>query len=324
MSYNNNSRELMSSPYISVVIPVYGCDYCLHDLFSRLSTVLSAISYDYEIIMVNDSSPDESWAIINGLAQVDSRVKGINLSKNFGQHNAITAGLDNARGDWVVVMDCDLQHKPEEIEKLYRKAQEGFDLVVGMRKQRQDSYFKRLGSQCFYWVLSYSLGFRIDSRLSNFGIYSKKVIQSITALKEQGRSFGLLALWVGFRRFEIEIEHASRPYGKSSYNYKKMINLALDSILGNSDRILRFTLKLGLLLSLTSFLYAFFLILRYFFYSKPIQGWTSLIVSIYFSTGLIIGCIGLVGLYVDKIFNEVKSRPIYLIESTTFELGSNQ
>lgn len=313
----------LKQPFVSVVIPVYGCGRCLFDLFERLSAVLPAISDRYEIIMVNDASPDDSWKMINTLSQADNRVRGINLSRNFGQHNAITAGLDYAQGDWVVVMDCDLQHRPEEIPKLYNKAQEGYDLVVGMRNQRQDSYLKKLGSRLFYWILSYSVGFHVDSRLSNFGIYSKKVIRSITTLKEQNRPFGLLALWVGFRRIEIDIEHASRPYGKSSYNYRKMINLALDSILSYSDKVLRTTVKLGLLLSLISLLYASLLVLRYFFWSKPIQGWTSLIVSLYFTTGLIIGCVGVVGLYVDKVFNEVKHRPIYLIDSTTFDLDLN-
>ena len=312
----------MRSPYISVVTPIYGCSGGLRELCSRLAPVLSTISADYEIIMVNDSSPDEAWEVIKKLAREDSRVKGINLSRNFGQHYAITAGLDYAQGDWVVVMDCDLQHKPEEIPKLYQKAQEGYDLVVGMRAQRQDTYLKKLGSRLFYKVFAYLTGLRIDNRISNFGIYSQKVIRSITALREQNRAFGLLALWVGFRRIEIDIEHASRPYGKSAYTFRRMMSLALDSILSHSDRLLLITVKLGLFLSFTSLLYATLILVRYFFWATPVAGWPSLIVSIYFTAGLIIGSIGVVGLYVGKIFNEVKGRPLYLIDAATFEMGS--
>ncbi len=309
----------MKPPYISVVIPVYGCCCCLRELCVRLASTLSTISDSYEIILVNDASPDDSWVEINKLAREDVRVRGINLSRNFGQHNAITAGLDYARGDWVVVMDCDLQHRPEEIPKLYHKAQEDYDLVVGMRAQRQDGFFKALGSRLFYRVFAYCTGFGIDHRLSNFGIYSRKVIRSITSLREQSRSFGLLALWVGFRRIEVDIEHASRPYGESSYDFRKLGSLALDSILFHSDRLLRITVILGLFLSVASLIVATWFVMRYFFLATPIAGWTSIIVSIYFTAGLIIGSIGVVGLYVGKIFNEVKDRPIYLVNSTTFE-----
>lgn len=310
----------MKPPHISIVTPIYGCGCCLRELCSRLASVLSTISDNYEIIMVNDSSPDDAWEVIKELTRGDSRVKGINLSRNFGQHHAITAGLDYVRGDWIVVMDCDLQHKPEEIPKLYQKAQEGYDLVVGMRAQRQDTYLKKLGSRLFYMALAYLIDSSIDHRITNFGIYSKKVIRSITALKEQNRPFGLLALWVGFRRFDIDIEHVSRPYGESAYTFRRMMNLAMDSILSHSDKLLRITVKLGLFLSFTSILYATWLMVRYFFWATQVEGWTSIIVSIYFTAGLIVGSVGVTGLYVGKIFNEVKGRPLYLIESTTFEL----
>jgi glycosyltransferase involved in cell wall biosynthesis len=309
----------MAVPHISVVTPVYGCGGSLPELCDRLSAALSPITADFEILLVNDASPDGAWDVIKELAIADGRIRGMNLSRNFGQHFAITAGLDHARGDWVVVMDCDLQHKPEEIPKLYRKAQEGYDLVVGMRTQRQDSYLKKLGSRLFYRILNYLTDAKVDNRLSNFGIYSRKVIRSITALREQNRAFGLLALWVGFRRAEIGIEHASRPYGASAYTLRRMTSLAVDSILSHSDRPLLLTVKLGLFLSFTSFLYALWILARYFFWATPVEGWSSLIVSIYFTAGLIMGSIGVVGLYVGKIFNEVKGRPLYFIDATTFE-----
>ena len=193
-----------------------------------------------------------------------------------------------------------------------------------MRAQRQDSYFKKLGSRLFYRVLSYCTGQNVDNRITNFGIYSKKVIQSITSLREQSRAFGLFALWVGFRRKEIDIDHASRPYGKSTYTLKRMVTLAVDSILSYSDKLLLLTVKLGLFLSSISLLYASFIFVRYFIWTTPVEGWTSIIVSVYFTAGLIIGSVGVVGLYVAKIFNEVKGRPLYFINSTTFEVGTDQ
>ena len=314
----------MKAPRISIVIPVYGCGDCLSELCSRLSSTLSSISHDYEIFLVNDASPDGAWELINQLSKEDERIKGINLSRNFGQHIAITAGLDLARGDWVVVMDCDLQHRPEEISRLYEKVMEGYDMAVGMRTLRNDSALKKLGSRVFYRVLAYLTDTKIDDRLTNFGIYSQKTVRAITALREQNRAFGLLALWVGFRRAEIGIEHASRPYGTSAYTLRRMMSLALDSILSHSDRPLRLTVKFGLFLSFFSFLYAIWILMRYFFWETPVAGWSSIIVSIYFTAGLLMGSVGVVGLYVGKIFSEVKGRPLYLIDSTTFRLESSK
>lgn len=304
---------------ISVVIPVYKAEGCINELYKRLVTTLELITYDFEIILVEDCGGDKSWEIINALALKDCRVKGIQFSRNFGQHYAITAGLDYALGDWVVVMDCDLQDQPEEIIKLYHKAQEGYDIVVGRRACRKDTFFKKIGSRLFYKVFTYFTGSKIDNRIGNFGIYAKKVIKSIQLLREQNRSFGLFALWVGFRRIEVDIEHAKRLSGKSSYNLGRLIHLAMDSIIAHSNKLLRISIKLGLILSFLSFLYALVLVVKYIVWTTPIAGWPSLMVSIYFTGGLIIGSIGVVGLYIGKIFDELKGRPLYIIDSTTFD-----
>jgi len=307
------------TPHISVVSPVYGCSESLTELCNRLHSVLSLITEDYEIIFVNDASPDNSWDVIKALADADLRVKGIKLSRNFGQHYAITAGLDFTGGEWVVVMDCDLQDTPEEISNLYKTAQSGYDVVVGLRTDRQDSWLKKTFSSLFYRVFAYFSGTRMDNRAGNFGIYAKKVIKSISSLNEQNRSFGLFAYWVGFRRTEIEVKHARRPYGHTNYTLLKMKALAIDSLLAHSDKLLRLTIKLGLCLSFFSLLFATWMVVRYFIWAMPVAGWTSLIVSIYFTAGLVIGSVGIVGLYVGKIFDEVKGRPLYIVDETTFE-----
>lgn len=309
----------MAHPHISVVSPVYGCTAALDELCARLHQALGQITAHYEIILVDDASPDGAWPVIEALAKSDARVKGIHLSRNFGQHHAIAAGLDFAHGDWVVVMDCDLQDQPEEIAKLYAKAMTGFDIVVGRRAQRKDGWIRKGLSQLFYWAFAYFTQTKIDSRIGNFGIYSQKVICSIRSMREQNRSFGLFALWVGFHRAEIDVHHAARPHGESAYTFKRMARLATDSLVAHSDKLLTLTVKLGFLMSISALLFALWLVFSYFSKGTPVLGWTSLIVSVYFTAGLIIGTIGVVGLYIGKIFDEVKQRPLYLIKSTTFE-----
>lgn len=311
----------MSSPVkISVVSPVYGCRECLGELCARLTETLTPITIDFEIILVNDACPQGSWETIRALADKDPRIKGIDLSRNFGQHYAITAGLDHAAGDWVVVMDCDLQDKPEEIATLYAKAREGYDIVFGQRVERQDSFFKKLGSRLFYRVLEYFTDTEHDKTIANFGIFSRQVIQTVNRYREQNRSFPLFVKIAGFRRTQIPVQHDDRLYGKSSYNLVKLINLAIDSIVAHSNKPLRLFIQFGFFIALGSMFYAVWLFLSYFLYGDIAEGWTSLMVSMFFMFGLLFGILGILGLYIGKIFDEVKGRPLYIIrESVNFE-----
>ena len=306
----------MDSVKISVVSPIYGCKACLPELYERLVSALSSITPSFEIILVNDACPQNSWECIETLCAKDTRDKGINLSRNFGQHYAISAGLDHARGEWVVVMDCDLQDQPEEILKFYAKAQEGYDIVFGQRVNRKDSFFKKFGSAAFNRVLEYFTGSRHDNTIANFGIYAKKVIATINRYREQSRDFLLFAKLVGFKKAVIEIEHAPRAHGESSYTLSKLIRLAIDSIVSHSNKPLRLCIKLGFFIAMASMGFALWLILRYFFYHTPTEGWTSLMVSMFFMFGLLFAVIGIVGLYIGKIFDEVKQRPLYIIGET--------
>lgn len=305
--------------HISIVTPVYGCCKSLNNLYERLNKNLSTITDDFEIIMVNDSSPDNAWEAIKELAIKDDRVKGINLSRNFGQHKAITAGLYYAKGDWIVVMDCDLQDQPEEIIKLYNKAIEGYDIVFGRRAERKDSFLKKLSSTLFYKVYDYFTESKIDNTIANFSIISKKVLDNLNKLKEQNRSYPLFVNWVGFKRTEINIEHSQREEGKSSYTFNKLINLAIDSIVSQSNKPLKLSIKFGFIVSFLSLLYGGLLILRYFMFSITVEGWTSVMVSIYFIGGLLFANMGILGLYIGKIFDETKNRPIYIVQETTFQ-----
>ena len=304
---------------ISVVTPVYGCCKSINNLYERLNKTLSTITNDFEIIMVNDSSPDNAWEAIKELAKKDNRVKGINLSRNFGQHKAITAGLDYAKGDWIVVMDCDLQDQPEEIVKLYNKAIEGYDIVFGRRAERKDTFFKKLSSKLFYKVYDYFTESKIDNTIANFSIISEKVLNTLKKMREQNRTYPLFVNWVGFKRTEINIEHSSRDEGKSSYTLSKLINLAIDSIVSQSNKPLKLSIKFGFVVSFLSLIYGVLLIVRYLISGVPVEGWTSVMVSIYFIGGLLFANMGILGLYIGKIFDETKNRPIYIVQETTFE-----
>jgi len=299
---------------LSIVSPVYRAEFQLEELVERIKTSVETLQLDFEIILVNDHSPDQSWDKIVELSTKYSFVKGIKLSRNFGQHYAITAGLDQAKGDWVVVMDCDLQDRPEEIPNLYRKAQEGFHVVLARRAVRKDGFFKRLGSKAFYRTLAYLTGSEQDESIANFGVYHQDVIQQIKNMRESIRYFPTMVRWVGFRQTSIDVIHAGNEERTSSYNFKRLFNLALDIMLAYSDKPIRLTVKLGLIVALTGFIFAIYTLFRYIVGDIIVAGYASLIISLWLLSGFILVTLGMVGLYVGKTFEGVKERPIYIVE----------
>ncbi|MBY0577893.1 MAG: glycosyltransferase family 2 protein [Burkholderiales bacterium] len=306
-------------PHISVVIPVYKAENCLDELYARLKAAIEPISGDFEILLVEDCGGDRSWDLIGELAKKDPRVKGLQFSRNFGQHYGITAGLDHAGGDWVVVMDCDLQDRPEEIPRLYAKAQEGFDVVLARRGHREDPFLKRLASWAFYKIFSYLSDMEYDGQTGNFRIISKKVVKSFRLMREQLRFFGGLISWAGFASASIDVRHAERFEGKSTYTFKKLMHLATDTIIAYSDKPLRLSIRFGFTISFLSFLYGLYIVYHALFHGAAIMGWSSLIVSLYFLGGIIISILGVIGIYLGKTFDEAKRRPLYIISHTTFD-----
>lgn len=303
---------------ITVVSPVYKSDKIIPELIRRLHSSLSEITSDYEIILVEDGSPDDCWQEIQRACIADNRVKGIKLSRNFGQHHAITAGLDHAKGDWIVVMDCDLQDRPEEIPNLYKMVQDNYDIVFARRIYRQDSFIKRQTSKLFYVLFSYLSGIPQDGTIANFGIYSRKVIDAINSMREPMRAFSPMARWVGYNKTSIEIQHDIRYEGKTSYSWSKLINLALDIALAYSDKPLRMVIKTGLVISGLAIVFAIFNAYLYFKGVIYVTGFASLIISIWFLGGLVIFILGIIGLYLAKVFDGIKSRPLYLVDKKTF------
>ena len=289
-------------PILSIVSPVYRAEKLLSDLVQRIKSAVSQISTDFEIILVEDASPDNSWAEIERLSLIHPEIHGIKLSRNFGQHYAITAGLDQAKGEWVVVMDCDLQDRPEEIPGLFKKAQEGFEVVLARRANRQDGFFKRFSSKLFYRTLAWLTGSQQDETIANFGIYHQNVIKEITRMRESIRYFPTMVRWVGFRQTAIDVVHAANEDRGSSYNFKRLFNLALDIMLAYSDKPIRLTVKLGLLVALTGFLFAIFTLIRYLQGDIIVAGYASLIISLWMLTGFLLVTLGMVGLYVGKTY----------------------
>ena len=301
---------------ISVVIPCYRCRECLPELHARLTAALTKITAQYEIILVDDASPEGDWEEIAAIARQDSRVKGIKLSRNFGQHFAITAGLDFVRGDWIVVMDGDLQDQPEEILKLHAKAQEGYDIVFARRTLRQDSLYRRLSSGFFSLIYNYLGDIKVDNSIANFSISSRAVIAYVRQFRERNRAFPIFLNSVGFRRAGVEVNHAERFAGRSSYTFGKLLDFAIQCIVSQSNKPLRISIRFGFALAALSVFYGLVILFRYFFYSITVPGWTTLAVLVCFLGGLGFANLGILGLYIGKIFDEVKQRPLYCVEQT--------
>jgi polyisoprenyl-phosphate glycosyltransferase len=303
---------------LSVVVPVYGCAVALVALSERLVDVLEAMSINYEIILVNDASLDGAWKVIRGLSKSNGNIKGIDLSRNFGQHAAIAAGLEYSLGEWLVVMDCDLQDQPEEIPKFLVKAHEGFEVVFGRRYQRADSLLKKNTALIYRKVFDYWVGSKSDPAIASFGIYNRKVIDAYLSMHEQSKTLNYFVRWLGFRTTAIDIEHASRTAGKSSYSFVKLVELALNTIMSHSNKPLKVSIFFGFLMAFLALAYAGYIVCRYIFWGITVPGWTSTIVSIYFVGGLILANLGVLGVYLGKVFDETKSRPTFVVRDTTW------
>ena len=311
--------------HISIISPVYKAEKIVDELVKRIIENVSDITSDFEIILVEDGSHDDSWKSIERNCKKDKRVIGIKLSRNFGQHHAITCGLDYCRGDWVVLMDCDLQDCPEEIPRLYAKAQEGYDVVLARRGNRKDGLIKQLINRTFYKVFNYLTDMNYDSQVGGFRIISKRVVECFRSMREQNRFFNGLIHWMGFPTASIDVKHAERFEGKTSYTFSKLCGFAIEIITSYSDKPLKVSILVGFVMSFLSFLYGGYIFLRALFLGSSVSGWSSLVISLYFLSGVIITVLGIMSIYLGKTFSEVKKRPLYIVSKiTTFNnTGTN-
>ena len=297
---------------LSVVIPVYGCADCLVALHDRLTESVGKITGRYELVFVDDRSLDDGWPVLQRLAREDERVRAYRLSRNFGQDAAITAGLAQAAGDWAVVMDCDLQEAPEDIPRLWAAAGEGYDMVRTTRRGWRHSALRRWTSR-IYRRLTLETDVRPD--YSNLSLLSRRVIDAFLRLHDRDREYMIALDWLGFDSVSIEIEHHERHAGQSGYTLRRLIQVAIDGMFFRSTVLLRLVVLLGFVVALIGIVVAGFEVADYFIEAqKRVPGYTSLAVLLLVLAGFIIVSVGVVGLYVGRIFEQVKDRPLFLID----------
>jgi len=299
---------------LSVVVPVYGCRDCLLELHKRLTAQLEAITPDYEIILVDDRSPDGSWTVLKTIATADARVRAIRLSRNFGQHNAITAGLAASRARWTVVMDCDLQDPPEEIPRLLQAAREGsLDLVLAQRESRKDSWLRVLLARGYFRLLNTFMGTDIDGRFGTFSILSRKVVEAYLHLGDRDRHYLFVLHWLGFERGTIETTHAERATGRSSYRLSALIRHAVRGVFFQTTNVLLYIVGFGFLLAAAGVVLAIYDVVLVAI-AHPPPGYTSEMVATIIIGGFIIVSTGVTGIYIGRVFEQVKGRPLYVVD----------
>jgi len=298
---------------LSVVVPVYGCEGCLYALHERLTQTLVGLGAEYELVFVDDGSVDRGWDVMTDIAARDPRLHAIKLSRNFGQHAAITAGIAEAGGNWIVVMDCDLQDPPEEIPRLYAKAQEGYDIVLGRRAGRQHTLFRRLASAMYFRVLNRLAGTRFDSGIGNFSIISEQVRGEFLRFRDKDRHYLMILAWLGFSEARLDFQHADRYAGRSAYTLASLVRFAFEGLFFQTTTLLRWIVYVGFGVSSSGVVLAVYFVVRWFL-GVAYPGWTSLAVLQLLVGGFIIVSTGVAGLYVGKIFNQVKDRPVYIID----------
>ena len=301
-------------PHISIISPIYKAENVIAELVTEIQKAMVNLNRAYEIILVDDGSPDKSWDQMVEISSQNPEIISLRLSRNFGQHPAIIAGLMQATGEWMVVIDCDLQDQPKEIIRLYNKAIEGYDIVFTQRVNRKDEFFKKLFSRLFSLTFKYLADISINNTLTNFGIFNRKTITAVLNIGDYIKSFPLFVYFTGFKSTVISVEHSSRLSGKSSYTYVKLISLAFNIIIAYSNKLLKILVKFGMLTAILSFIWGLIYFIKYLNGAITVSGYASIIISIWFLSGVTITVIGIVGIYVGKVFEQTKNRPAYIID----------
>ena len=291
---------------ISVISPCYGAPTLLEELVRQIEETVSKLTSDYEIILVEDHSPDNSREIITEICRKNKRVKGVFLSRNFGQQYALNAGFDLSTGDYVVTLDCDLQNPPAQIKDLYEKIQEGYDIVFASRQNRPDNFFMTQGSHLFNKLMGFLTDTKQDESLAEFAIYRRKVIDAMAQMGDYRRYYPLMNQWVGFKTAKVFVNHDERTDGKeSSYSMRKRIELAVTTAVSFSTKSLRLIVYFGVVITLLAIIAALGLVIKTIVRDTPVNGWVTLFVSMWFIAGIMISVMGIIAVYIGSIFDEV-------------------
>ncbi len=300
----------------SIIIPVYNEEAVIHETYRRLTLVMEVIGEPYELLFVNDGSRDRTAEIIQELAELDQSVKLLDFSRNFGHQIAITAGMDYARGDAIVIIDADLQDPPELIPQMIDKWKEGYEVVYARRSKRKgETLFKKLTASLFYRTLGALTEIDIPLDTGDFRLIDRKVCDALRSIREKNRFVRGLVSWVGFRQTAIEYVREERFAGETKYPLKKMIRFSIDGITSFSYKPLKLATYLGFGISFASFAYLVISLFQKLFTHSTVAGWTSLIACLLLLNGVILILLGILGEYVGRIYDETKNRPLYVLQN---------
>jgi glycosyltransferase involved in cell wall biosynthesis len=297
---------------LSVIVPVHNEEETLETLHSRLTSVMQELREPYEIIFIDDGSTDNSLQVLKGLRRQDRNVKLISFTRNFGQHPALTAGFDHARGDVVITIDADLQNPPEEIPKLLDKLDEGYELVFGVFRKRQHSAFRRAGSAFSKWVLSRIMPVPVTN-LSGFRAVSGEAVRQLRSLDEKSKFLDGLLCWMGYRVGTVEVGHCARQAGKTKYNPVKLVAMWVTMLVSFTDMPLKIAIFGGFLLGLIGVLLALVYLIGYFTYGSEVPGFATIVILVTVFAGIQLFCLGILGEYIGRVNKGVKNRPEYII-----------
>jgi len=300
-------------PFLSIISPVYKAENLVDRLVQEILEGVSAITDNFEIILVEDGSPDLSWKRIVHNCEKESRVKGIKLSRNFGQHYAVTAGIEVAKGEVIVLMDCDLQDNPMHINLLLQKYKEGYDIVFTRRAKRKHPFDKAITAKIYNSLFAIFSDKNYDVNVGSLVMFSRQVRGEFLKIKDKDRLYIQMLKWVGFKHVYLTVEHRERAEGQSSYTFGKLLKMALQGWTSYSDKLLKLSAYIGFFFSSVAFLAALMIVFMYFYHGFQ-SGWASIFVLILFSSGLILMSIGVAGVYIGKTFEQSKDRPLYIID----------
>ena len=309
---------------ISAIVPSYNEEKNVPLIYKRLTDTLSKISDKYEIIFVNDCSKDSTLSVIKQISEEDSHVKYISFSRNFGHQIADSAGLDMCKGKAVVIIDGDLQDPPELILEMYKKYQEGYKVVYAKRKTREgETWFKKATAKLFYRFLAAMTSIEIPVDVGDFRLIDKVIVNHLRNMPEKSKYIRGQISWIGYKQTFVEYHRDARLYGKTNYPLKKMLRLAFDGITAFSDKPLKMASAIGIISAILSLLAIVYALISYFIFDSAVSGWTSLIISVLFIGGVQLITIGIIGEYIARINNDVRNRPLYIIEEENIENQEN-
>jgi polyisoprenyl-phosphate glycosyltransferase len=305
---------------ISIVIPVYNEEENIKVLCERIRQAITGLCPEFEIVFINDGSADGSMEQIRELAGKYPEVKYIDFSRNFGHQIAVSAGIDYAKGNAIVIIDADLQDPPELIPELYLKMKEGYEVVYARRKSRKgESYFKKLTARLFYRLLAWMTRIKIPVDAGDFRIIDRKIVEVLRQMPEKHKYLRGQISWIGFNQTYIEYERRERNAGKSGYSFRKMLHFALDGITAFSDVPLKIVTFFGLLVSIFAFVVALYALYSRYILKDYVQGWTSLMISVLFIGGVQMIAIGIIGEYLSRMNADVRNRPLYVVKDTNLQ-----